>query len=96
MLTSKLMLVKEKSDILALTNELNDCIARLSCTIYELHFIRDAERAALPMPLSMSSWVTRKVSFETLIQIYRTTIFCRKEQRLNIKFVPQNVPQNEK
>lgn len=29
MLTSKLMLVKEKSDILALTNELNDCIARL-------------------------------------------------------------------
>ena len=29
MLTSKLMLVKEKSDILSLTNELNDCIARL-------------------------------------------------------------------
>lgn len=29
MLTSKLMLVKEKSEILKLTNDLNDCIARL-------------------------------------------------------------------
>ena len=29
LLTSKLMLVKDKSEVLSITNELNDCIARL-------------------------------------------------------------------